>query len=119
MKKEAFDAVKKELAYFGLLFLIAIIMLKLVYFKESFVVVLRLVLTLFWLFALPGYCIMLCWRDKLEFMERFVVGIALSAAIVGITSYYSGLLGLGIKYHTVLLPSLIILVGITITYRKS
>lgn len=118
LKKEVFEALRKEFAYIGLLFLTAITMLKIVYFKESLVVVLRLGLTLFWLFVLPGYSIMLYWSERLEFMERFVIGVALSAAIIGIASYYFGLLGLDIKYHAVLLPSIVSIFGLLLFYRK-
>ena len=54
---------------------------------------------------------MLYWQEKLEFMERFVIGIFLAAGTIGILSYYIGLLELNIKYHTIILPILLILVG--------
>lgn len=118
MSKEIFNRVKDELKYFGLLFLIALIIFKIIYFKEDLIVLLRFVFSLFWLFALPGYFLTLYWRENLEFMERFVIGIALAAAITGIFSYYVGLLGINIKYHTFLLPFLIIVAGLTATMRK-
>ncbi|MBI2658934.1 hypothetical protein HYX05_02410 [Candidatus Woesearchaeota archaeon] len=52
-------------------------------------------------------------------MERFVIGIALSAGITGIFSYYLGLIGLNIKYHAVLLPSVIIIAGFIILIKKA
>lgn len=118
MSKEIFNRVKDELKYFGFLFLIALIIFKIIYFKEDLIVLLRFVLSLFWLFALPGYFLTLYWRENLEFMERFVIGIALVAAITGIFSYYFGLIGVNIKYHTFLLPFLIIVAGLTATMRK-
>ena len=118
MRKEAFESIKKELRYISLLFLIALVMFKIVFFKESAIVLLRAVASLFWLFVLPGYAIMLYWMEKLEFLERVAVGAAVSAAIIGISSYYLGLLGLNIRHHTALLPLAIIAVGFAIAVKK-
>ena len=116
MKKEIFDL--KEIKYLGILFLLALIIFKIAFFKENIVVLIRTVVSLFLLFALPGYFIMFYWKEKIDFLERFVVGISLSAAIIGIFSYYTGLLGLDIKYHMFLLPVVLILIGIIINIRK-
>ncbi|MBI3035448.1 hypothetical protein HYY71_03925 [Candidatus Woesearchaeota archaeon] len=94
------------------------IIFKIVFFKERLIVVFRIVLSLFWLFALPGYFIMLYWKEKLEFIERFIIGTALSAGIIGVFSYYLGLLGLNIKYHAFLLPLILILTGLIAAARK-
>lgn len=118
LKKEVFEIVKKELVYIGMLYILALIIFKIAFFKDSFTVLLRNVLSLFWLFALPGYFVMLYWREKISFTERFVIGIALSAAIIGIFSYYLALTGINIKYHTIILPLIIILIGIIVNLRK-
>ena len=118
MKKEVFELVKRESGYIGILFLIVLLIFKIAFFKENFLVLFRNVLALFWLFALPGYFIMLYWKEKLEFIERIVIGIALSAGMVGIFSYYLGLMGLNIKYHVILLPSAIIAIGLITAINK-
>ena len=118
MKKEIFDFAKRELKYIGLLLLLLIIILKIVYFKENPVIAMRMAFSLFWLFLLPGYFIMLYWKEKLDFVERIIAGSALSAAIIGVSSYYAGLAGLNIKYHAVVLPLALILAGITANFRK-
>lgn len=118
MKKEVFDILKKEMLYIGLVFLISLIIFKIVFFNENLIVVFRVVLSLFWLFALPGYFIMLYWKEKLEFIERFIIGIGVSAGIIGIFSYYFGLLGLNVKYHAVLLPLIIMFIGFIAAVRK-
>ena len=118
MKKEIFDIVKKESRYIGLLFLLCIAILKAVYFKEDILVVLRLLLSLFWLFILPGYFFMLYWGEKLDFTERIIVGIGAAAALIGIFSYYAGLIGLDMKYHTILLPLAMIIAGIIMSSKK-
>lgn len=118
LKKELFNLVKKELQYIGILFVVALVMFKVVFFKENLIVIFRVVLSLFWLFILPGYFLMLYWKEKLEFIERFIIGIALSLAVVGTLSYYLGLFGLHIKFQTIILPLVLIAAGIWINMRK-
>jgi len=110
---------KKELQYVGILFILALIAFKTAFFKENLIVIFRNVLSLFWLFVLPGYFLMLYWQEKLEFTERFIIGIVLSASIIGISSYYLGLLGLNIRYHVFLIPLILILLGAIINIRKA
>lgn len=117
MKKEVFDIVKKEAVYLGIVFLLALIIFKIAFYKESSTIVFRTVLSLLWLFALPGYCIMLYWGDRLEFIERLVIGIFVSAATTGVFSYYIGLMGFNVKYHAVLLPVLIIIAGLLLAMK--
>ena len=118
MKKEAFDAVKKELKYIGLLFLVFLVIFRIVFFKENLIVLFRLVLSLFWIFILPGYFIMLYWREKIDFTERLIIGAALAAGLIGIASYYLGLAGLNLEYHAIILPSALILAGLLINLKK-
>lgn len=118
MKKELFDSLKKELLYVGLSFLTLLIVFKIAFYNENLIVILRNVLSLFWLFVLPGYFIMLYWAEKLDFVERLVIGTAVAAGIAGILSYYLGLFGLNIKYHAILLPPAIIAAGFIIATRK-
>ncbi len=118
MEKEAFEKLKKEAIYIVIIFVVVSISFKIAFFRENIAVLLRNVLSLFWLFALPGYFIMFYWREKLEFLERFTIGFVLSAAVIGIFSYYFGLLGINIRLHALLLPLILILVGAAISFRK-
>ncbi len=118
LKKEAFELIKKELKYVFLLFLLAFIIFKIAFYKENIIILLRSVASIFWLFVLPGYFIMLYWNEKLDFIERIIIGIGFAAAIIGISSYYLGLAGLNIKFHAIILPPIIILAGIIINWRK-
>ena len=118
MRKEAFEKVKKELVKLGILLLLFILIFKIIYFNEKFPVVLRTVIAIFWMLVLPGYFAMLYWSEQLELLERLIAGIALSAAVIGISSYYAGLAGLNIKYHTIILPAVLVVLGIIISFRK-
>jgi len=118
LNKEVFNSTKEESKYIGILFIVGLVIFKIIYFKESLAVLLKIAASLFWLFVIPGYFAMLYWKNKLEFAERFVVGIALSAALIGIFSYYLGLIGLNMKYHAFILPPVIIIIGLVAAIRK-
>ena len=111
--------IKKEFLFIGISFLLILVIFKIVFFKEDLMVLIRIVLSLFWLFVIPGYFTMLYWREKIDFLERFIIGIALATAAMGMLSYYLGLIGLNVKYHTFVLPSIFILFGIIINFRKT
>ena len=104
LDKEIFNKAKKEFLYLLIIFITFSILFKIIFFKENLIVILRVILSIFWMFAIPGYFILFYWHEKLEFAERLIMGIALSAAIIGIFSYYFGIMGLNIKYHIALLP---------------
>lgn len=104
--------------YLGTLFIIIFIIFKIIYYKDSFIVSLRFAAALFWMFVLPGYFVMIYWKEKLDFTERLIIGIGLSAAVVGIASYYLGLIGLNISYHGYILPAVIIAAGFLLPHYK-
>ena len=118
LNKETFNLIKKELGHIGILFLIIFIIFKIIYFKDNFIVSLRFVASLFWIFVLPGYFIMLYWKEQIDFTERLIIVVALSAAVIGVSSYYIGLIGLSIKHHGILLPFALIIAGIMINLKK-
>lgn len=115
LKKEIFDL--KELQYLGILFIAALIIFKIAFFKENMIMLLRNVLSVFWLFVLPGYFMMIYWKEKLGFTERFIIGTVLAAAVIGAVSYYLGLVGLDIKFHAIALPLILIAVSLAVNLR--
>ena len=119
LRKEVFDLILKELKIIGILFLTALAIFKIAFFNESIFVVLRTVFSIFWPFLIPGYFIMFHWHEKLDLTERIIAGTMLSAAILGIFSYYLGLIGLNIKYSAIILPIVLILSGFYFGFGKS
>jgi uncharacterized membrane protein len=118
LQKETFNLIKEETKYLGIVLLSAIIVFKLVYFKEDVMIVILTAVSLFWMLVIPGYFLMLYWKDKLGFFERLIVGIAVSAALVGILSYYTGIIGLHTRFHGIFLPLLLIIIGVVMSNRK-
>ena len=118
MKKEAFEQLKNELLMLAVIFVLAFISFKIVFWPEEFLVVLRTVFAIFWLLVLPGFAAMLYWKEELKFYERLIIGIGIGTILLGILSYYSGLWIFPIKYHIYVLPTLIIAVGMAVGLRK-
>ena len=118
MKKELFEQLKRELVIIAIMFVLILTAFKIIFVSESFFVVSRTVLAIFWLIFLPGYALTFYWIEKLKLYERLIIGIAISTAIMGLLSYYLGLLGLHIKFHSLLLPIILIFVGIMINLKE-
>src|SRR3989344_4940421 len=98
----------------GITLLLTFVIFKIVFYKEDFVVVARFMLSFYFALVLPGFSLMLYWIEKLGFFERFVLSIPLSAALVGILSYYTGILGVHIRHISFILPAFLILLGLGI-----
>lgn len=94
------------------------ISLRIVFFQESFLSTLRITISLFGMFVLPGWALTYYWKEKLKFLERIVVGIAVSSAVLGIASYYFGLLGWAPKSQGYVLPMLLFMVGMILVWWK-
>lgn len=102
--KGFFAEIKDELLLLLLILAVMIVIIKAAYYKESVILVIRTATALFWLFILPGYALTLYWRQKLDFIERIVIGTVALMALSGLISYYLGLIGLKIQNQTFLLP---------------
>lgn len=118
MNKEFLNKLKKEAVYISALFALVIIIFKAIFYKENFTVIIKVIAGLFWLFVLPGFSLMYYWHTKLDFLERFLIGIAASLALVGTISYYVGLIGLHIKYHALLLPIVLLVFGSLVIWKR-
>lgn len=118
MKKELNDKIRKEAIILFYLFLTAVLVFKIIFYRENLMIILRTIFAFFWLFILPGFYLMYHWHDKLSFLERFIIGVAVSASVIGVSSYYLGIIGLNIKYHVFLLPSLFLLIDFFLVWKK-
>jgi len=88
---------------------IAVIVFQIPFYKESFFNIIKIILSFYWLFVIPGHMILLNFRDIFDFKIRFILGITLGLGIYGILSYYIGLMGIHAKYHWAIVPALIII----------
>lgn len=118
LKKEVFDLLKKDGIYIFYLFLLTLLVFKVAFYSDSIIVLIRSVSSIFWIFVVPGYFAMLFWHEKLNFVQRIVIGIAIAAGFIGTASYYLGLAGFNIKYHALVLPLLMIALGFVFAIKN-
>jgi hypothetical protein len=111
------ELLKKEGAYLLLVLLALFAALKIAFFREDAIIVFRTAFALFWLFVLPGFSVLLYWKEHLSFLQRLIISIPLSAALIGIASYYLALVGFNVNYHAYILPPVMIAAGVVCYYR--
>ncbi|MBI4140280.1 hypothetical protein HY485_00425 [Candidatus Woesearchaeota archaeon] len=102
----------REIKIMTILFALSAVLLKIVFYNETIATVASTTAAFFWLFIIPGYFVTLIWKQDSTLTERFIISIPVSAAILGITSYYLGLFGLPLKIQAWILPPIIILISI-------
>ena len=90
---------KSEYLSLSIVLGLIILMFQIVYYNENFFNTIKISLTIFLLFIIPGYIFMLNYARKLDFIERLVVGTILTIGIIGSLSYLTGLVGFHSKYH--------------------
>ena len=112
------SALKREVLYLIFVLMAIVVIIKIAFYKEGISIVIRTAFGIFWLFILPGVSILYYWHEKMAFIERLIIGIVLSSALIGISSYYLGLLGLHIKYHAVVIPLALLICGGFIIFFK-
>lgn len=100
------------------LFLIVFAGFIIVFYKENIITTLKFTASLFLLFVVPGFYVMLYYSERLDFLERTVIGAVLSAALFGIISYYLNLIEMHIKYYSLVIPLIIILIGLIAAHTK-
>ena len=99
--------------------IIILIILKIVFYKESMTTILIASLGIFYLFALPGYFIMLYWREKIDFIERIVIGTGIAAGLLGIISFLLGVFNINLFIVGYIYPIMIILISIILNFKKN
>lgn len=117
MNNNLIEKIKKELLYLLIVFGVFVVIMKIGFYKENLFSVIKSSLGIFWIFF-SGFFVMYNWHDKLEFLERILISVPFSLAVIGISSYYAGIFWIHIKYHNVILPLLLILTGIVLIYTR-
>ena len=110
---------KSEAKKLVLLFLLIVAIFQIVFYKENLFVILKLVFSLFYIIILPGHLIMMFWADKISFKERIIIGTVTGLVIIGLASYYLGIIGLNVKHHIIMLPLIIMILSIFLHIRFS
>ncbi len=118
-RTDLLNLLKKDSLYTLMSYLIITIIFKIGFYNEPLFSLARIVFSFYWLFIIPGIAITYVLPNEMRFTERFFIGSGISAAIIGLLSYYAGLLGLHIQYHGVLLPLIILSFAIIMILKKN
>ncbi|MFH1511399.1 MAG: hypothetical protein ABIF10_06930 [Candidatus Woesearchaeota archaeon] len=120
MKQEHMHLLIREAMHIMIIFLVLLVSFRIVFYRQDFVTLAKAAVSIVYLFILPGLVVMWNFRHRCDFVERLILGFAVSAGFLGISSYYLGMLGLHSKYHGWFLPLLLIGIGIVFAlWRKN
>jgi len=114
MKKE-FIKDCKNLLY---VYLAALASVKLLFMNEIISNIFLAVSVFFWLFVLPGFFMARVFGLN-DFIERLVIGILLSGALVGISAYYLSILGIHVKYSAIILPPIFMALSLWLSFSAA
>jgi hypothetical protein len=117
-KEELIKIMKKDFIYLAICYIITLLIFQGLFYKESFLVILRTISAFYWTIIIPGIFIVYSYNKNSEFLEKMFLGSAISLALNGLLNYYLGLAGLNIKYHWIILPVVIMGVCSIIALRK-
>ena len=109
---------KEELLSLIIAFFVMFVVLKIAFFNEPFFSSLRVAFSFFYVYCLPGYALLFYWHENFSFIERFLAGTVMGIALVGIFSYYLGLLGWNVNNQHIVLPLLFIALGFALSFWK-
>jgi len=109
--KQLLEKIREEGLYLGIMFVTCLIVFKVIFYREDMVSIIRTVFSLFYMILLPGYFIMIYWIDDIDFKERIVLSVVVGTIIVGLISYYVGIIGLNVKYHVIPIPLIVIVIS--------
>ena len=106
------QVLQKELLALVGFTLFLIVVLKIVFFKESFASTIKVGLAFVWTSLIPGLCVVQVWRKHLSTLERFALGMVISFSLVGGLGYYLGLVEVNVNSLTIILPIAVSLIGL-------
>jgi uncharacterized membrane protein len=116
--QQSIQTIKKDFTALLMTFIALAVVFQIVFYKESFFVVSRTVLSFTWLFILPGYLILDYWRKEFDEISRLLIGAALGIFVSGAGSYYLGLMHINILSGAWIFPILsIIFYGWSVTRK--
>lgn len=88
----------KEIRNLLIFIVLFFVLLKIGFYKEGLGVIFKACMAITIMDIIPGYLLSDLLFPSSGYLERMIIGIALSLAIIGIFGYYLGLIGLHIKY---------------------
>ncbi|MBU4246008.1 hypothetical protein L6303_03680 [archaeon] len=93
------------------------LIIRIIFFDEGWAVVLKICMMIYGMFILPGIGITYLLKD-INFFERLALSVAISAALLGTSAYYLGILGVHVKYSAIALPVFFSIISLTIMLKE-
>lgn len=118
-KESLFQLIKKESAKLGLFILLLYLFFQIFYIKEGIFNVIKIIIAQAYLFIIPGFAVMLCFRHKISFIYRLLIGIGLGYSLNILIVYYVNIIikvNIG-KFYWII-PLLIISLGLILCYNS-
>ena len=112
IKKE----VQEELKYLLVIVLVILIMLKIAFYKESVMGIIKFGLSFLYFSLIPGYFILFNFRQSISRNLRFILAFPIGMAIYVIIAYYLNIF-IDLKY-LIFLPVIIIILSATYVYYQ-
>lgn len=89
------------------------VMLQIIFYRESPLVIIKVVIAIAYLAIIPGALILHWLIPKISVVEKIIVGSLLSAALVGMFSYYLGIVGILMPVQLWILSPIMIIVAVS------
>ena len=103
----------KEFGYLSLIYVISSVIFMLVFSRSGLLLGLKVATSLFYLFILPGFVVMLLFTN-LKFVERVVLGAVIGYTLTTLLAYYLNALAYISLDSTLLMPPIIITISVLI-----
>jgi len=111
---------KEEFIKFGAVVIGLFIFFKIFYFNESLIIVAKIIIAQTYLFIWPGFVIMLCFKDKISFIYRLLIGIGLGYSLnILITYYVNIIIKVNIGRFYWVIPLIMVIAGIALFLIKN
>jgi len=90
---------KKDFTYIISLFVLGLVFFRIIFYKDSFVTTLKILLAIFIQIIIPGYFLVYVFFNKPSFAQKFILGIGLSTVFFTTIGYILGTMSLNIKFY--------------------
>ncbi len=119
MKPETKKLLIQEIKILGIFALIFYIFFQIHYYKENPFIILRMVVAHFYLFIIPGYCLLLAAHKSLKKIERLIISIGVGYAVPTFLAYFLNVITkVNMMSYNKIISLVLIIIGILFFYMK-
>ncbi len=114
------ETIIADLKTAGISCVVTMLIFAAIFSNEPVVSSIRIIVGFFWIFVFPGiFLVNLFPLDVSKgSIEKIILAAIAGSAVVGVVSYYLGLIGFHAKYHSLVLPPVVIAACLAIFLKK-